>query len=371
MSLSPSRTIVTNFSSTSAGNGNVQDNYDEGVWVLNSCSGSSWLGCALSNGVVTVYDQELLQPMQSYVAPHGDNQITDLASDSFNALVTSSKNGSVCLYDVRQVAPALTFKLPKNEEALSVALGYGGALAAVGSSKAQIHFHDMRAGGTLLGSYVDAHTDDVTQVRFQPSTTTPGETTSLLISASEDGLACIFDTSKPSEEAALLGVLNVQSPLRKVGFFGPAFEGVYCLTGSETLSVWHHDTAQRICDFGLSLRSDLSELANAQVDYLVDCFWNTSKEQLLLLAGSHAGDGAVFQVEAGKITPLHKLQQGHRGDIRSWSHIQNGSLFATVGEDARLCEWNETGNLSHTTKPPKGAPARRQKNKTKGSINPY
>ena len=371
LSLSPSRTIVTNFSSTSTSSGGVQDSYEEGGWVLSSCSGSSWLGCALTNGVVQVYDQERLQPIQSYNAPHGDHQITDLSSDAFNALASSSNNGSVCIYDVRQVAPALTFNLPKNEQALSVALGYRGVLAAVGSSKAQIHFHDMRTGGTLLGSYVDAHTDDVTRVRFQPSTN-PGETTSFLISASEDGLACIFDTSKPSEEAALQGVLNVQSPLREAGFFGPNFEGVYCLTGSESLSVWHHDTAQRICDFGLNLRSDLTDLAHAQVDYLVDCYWNTSKEQLLLLAGSHDGDGTVFQVEAGKITPLCKLQGGHRGDIRSWSHTQNDTVFATVGEDARLCEWNQLGGgPPTTTRPSKGAPARRQKGKSKGINNPY
>ncbi|KAI2488922.1 hypothetical protein MHU86_25976 [Fragilaria crotonensis] len=151
LSLSPASTVVTNFSATSTSNGGVQDSYDEGVWVLSCCSGSSWLGCALSNGVVHVYDQERFQPIQSYTAPHGDSQITDLSSDSFNALASSSKNGSVCIYDVRQVAPALTFNLPKNEQALSVALGYGGALAAVGSSKAQIHFHDLRAGGHCWG----------------------------------------------------------------------------------------------------------------------------------------------------------------------------------------------------------------------------
>jgi WD repeat-containing protein 89 len=367
--ISPSRTVVTNFSSSSTGNGIIQDNYDEGVWVLDSCSGSAWFGCTLSNGNIHVYDHERLQSVQSYISPHGNNQITDLSSDSFNGLITSSKNGSVCLFDVRQATPALKFDVPRNEQALSVDLGYGGALAAIGSSKAHIHFFDLRDGGKLLGSYVDAHTDEVTRVRFQA--TNSGETTSLLISGSEDGLSCIFDTSQPSEEAALQGVLNVQAPLRRVGFFGPSSEGVYCLTGSETLSVWHHDTAQRICDFGPALRTDLSELATVQVDYLVDCFWDASKQHLSLLTGSHAGDGTVFQVDAGKISPRYKLQNGHRGDIRSWSHIQSGDVFVTVGEDARLCEWNRTGFSTTSTNQPKGAPQRRQKKQAKGYSNPY
>lgn len=372
-SLSPSRTVVTNFSTkaTASSNGTIQDDYDEGVWVLDSCSGSAWYACTLSNGNVHIYDHERLQPVHTYISPHGNNVITDLSSDSCNGLITSSKSGSVCLFDVRQAAPVLKFDVPRNEQALSVDLGYGCILAAVGSSKAHIHFFDVRDGGKLLGSYVDAHTDEVTRVRFQPSPITSGQTTSFLISGSEDGLACIFDTSQPSEEAALQGVLNVQAPLRRVGFFGPSSEGVYCLTGSETLSVWHHDTAQRICDFGPALRTDLSELAAVQVDYLVDCFWNASQQHLSLLAGSHAGDGAVFHVEAGKISPRYKLQNGHRGDIRSWSHIESNDVFVTVGEDARMCEWNPTGLRTASTKQAKGAPERRQKKQAKGYSNPY
>jgi hypothetical protein len=74
-------------------------------------------------------------------------------------------------------------------------------------------------------------------------------TTSLIVTASEDGLACIFDTSQPLEETALQSVMNIGSPLRDVGFFGPSMQGLFCLTGSETMSVWHHDSAQKICDF--------------------------------------------------------------------------------------------------------------------------
>lgn len=374
VALSPSRTTVTNFAANSAGTDSVTS-YEEGVWVLQVCNGNSWLGCALSNGSIQVYDQERLQAIQSYPATKEQpRQITDVTTDCFNALMTSSRDGTVTLFDVRQPSPALQFQLhaQKGEEALSVALGYQGALAAVGSSKGQIHFFDIKSGGKLLGSYQDAHTDEVTRVRFQPSPTDETATTSLLVSGSEDGLACIFDTSQASEETALQGVLNVQTSLREVGFFGPAYEGVYCLTGSETLSVWHHDTAQRICDFGLQLRENLAELATMPVDYLVDCHWSAQQQQLTLLTGSHAGDGTLFQVDAGAIAPLHKLQNGHRGDIRSWCRTSSDT-FCTVGEDARLCEWNRLGSAASAgdSTPKKGAPARRQKGKKKSNTNPY
>jgi WD40 repeat protein len=226
-----------------------------------------------------------------------------------------------------------------------------------------------------LGSYVDSHTEDVTQVRFQPGETA-GETTSLLVSASEDGLACIFDTNQPSEEAALQGVLNVQTPLRQVGFFGPSYEGVYCLTGSETLSVWHHDTAQRICDFGATLREELTSVIGTPVQYLVDCYWNPSKNNLCLLTGSHTGEGSVFQVDAGRIFPLFNLNNGHKGDIRSWCHIA-ANRFVTVGEDARLCEWCQLGPgavSNQVVVSRSGAPVRKEKASkatSRAVSNPY
>jgi hypothetical protein len=126
----------------------------------------------------------------------------------------------------------------------------------------------------LLGSYVDAHTEEVTKVRFQycpstppsisnstPSTTTLNMTTSsILLTAGEDGLVCIHDTTQPSEHLALKSVLNIGTPLRDVGFFGNItnMEGIYCLTGSETFSLWHYESAQRIHEFG-DVRQHLSQ----------------------------------------------------------------------------------------------------------------
>lgn len=359
-SVSPSRTIVTNFA-------DGKSNYEEGVWVLDVCAGSDWVGCGLTNGTIQVYRQgEVVQSYNTSSTSKEKSVITDMTTDGCHALMSCSKNGSMRLFDVRQPSPALEFSMSstnnKNEEALSVDLGYGGVLAAVGSSKNPIHFFDIRGGGKLLGSYVDAHTEEVTRVRFQPGGS------GMLVSASEDGLACVFDTSQASEEAALQGVLNTDTPLRDVGFFGPSYEGVYCLTGSETLSVWHHESAQRICDFGgIQLREQLAKVSGMTVDYLVGCQWHN--DTLSLLTGSHAGAGTVFTVEAGTISPLQALQNGHKGDIRSWCRV--GNEFCTVGEDARLCEWNPSSATAATTTPKSGAKARRPKSKKKTNSNPY
>ena len=191
-------------------------------------------------------------------------------------------------------------------------------------------------------------------------------------------MACVFDTNQPSEEAALKSVLNIGTPLREIGFFGPSTEGIYCLTGSETMSIWHHDSAQRICEFGMDLRGRLSQLvgggsSSSTMDYLVDCHWDTTQQRLSLLAGNSTGEAAVFQVNAGTISHLHTLQGGHHGVIRSWSCSSNG-VFITGGEDARLCEWNPSqpnniaSRMGPSSSPNKGSsvvggPIRRTKKK--------
>jgi len=184
----------------------------------------------------------------------------------------------------------------------------------------------------------------VTQVRFQPSINSDGSlngtTTQLLVSGAEDGLVCIHDTKQPTEDTALQTVLNIQAPLRNVGFFGPSGEGIFCLTGNESMSVWHHDSAQKICDFG-DARKNLSDSANFPIQYLVGCHWDGS--QLSLMAGNCDGNGAIFRVDAGTISLTHTMIGGHRGCIRSFtgspSSFSKVDSLITGGEDARLCEW--------------------------------
>eukprot|EP00978_Attheya_sp_CCMP212_P013213 scaffold33177_cov54-Attheya_sp.AAC.3 len=433
--LTPKRTVVTAFSSTTpsaAAARGVDDVYEEGSWVLCVASSAASLqqkgvvSCALSDGVIRTYDETTLQEIHSIPGQfHQRGTISDLCHTTSGGdhggasplVVSSCTDGIVRIFDLRSSATssaAIQFQLPKKgEQALSVSFGYDGTLAAVGGGKGHIHFFDVR-GSSLLGSYVDAHTEEVTKVRFQPTTTGTSTTTSLLVSASEDGLACIHDTSQPTEELALRSVMNIQSPLRDVGFFGPSLEGLYCLTGSETMSVWHHDSAQRICNyFGTDLRTHLSTAmasspsstssrntattTSNNIDYLVGCSWDSARQELSLLAGNSNGQAAMFKVDAGTMTFTHTLSGGHRGCVRSFTRTScssNGTqsnIILTGGEDARLCEWNLdhvpppqpaaqgsvstesllTGKIEQTkqTQPSRGGPLRRERKKP--TASPY
>ncbi|CAI5523240.1 unnamed protein product, partial [Closterium sp. Naga37s-1] len=138
----------------------------------------------------------------------------------------------------------------------------------------QIFLWDMRSS-RLLGRLEDAHTEDVTQVRFHPLHRTA------LLSAALDGLICRFDLSPPHEASLsasavttssaaaatseryadadpLQSVISPGTSISRIGFFGPSASALWCLTSVETLSLWDVWTGDTISSFD-DIRSTLSE----------------------------------------------------------------------------------------------------------------
>jgi len=374
--LSTSRTVVTSFNPKRSredhklAGSHDGEYFDDGDWVLCVATNEAQhrVACALSNGEVQVYDKNTLHHLHTY--QRSDSLITEMTFETFdpNLLAATASDGSLTLYDIRQATnPAIEMKnmLRPDEETLSISMGFDGKIAAVGSSKGKIHFFDIRDKRCILGTYSQTHTNEVTRVRFQTvsgSSSVNRNTTPILVSGSEDGLACVFDTSQPTEENAVTNILNIGSPVREVGFFGPRSEAIYCLTGSESMRLYHMDDATCRKDYGPQFREYLSHQLQqhesnnivqcppsaikgrtvCSMDYLVDCHWDFHRQELSLLAGSSKGDGAVFRVGEQAVSPVSHLRGGHRGVIRAWSSNSNRSSFFTVGEDARMCEWNDS-----------------------------
>jgi WD40 repeat protein len=257
-------------------------------------------------------------------------------------------------------APVAHVSLPYGQAALSIAIGFDGYIAAVGSNKARINFFDLRST-RLLGAYVDSHTNMIPTLSFRP------ESASTLVSGSEDGLLCVFDTKQPTEDSALQTVLNVGAPVRKIGFCGDT--NLYCLTGSETASLWNYESAMCIQDFGVDLRHQLAlhvPSLQGSIDYLVDAHWDNARQELVLMAGNSQGGAALYRLDHQHQQQLHHnatlnqksslqwelcniLEGGHRGVVRDVCHLSQ-SVLLTAGEDARICEWNRGTPQAHAAK---------------------
>jgi len=146
-------------------------------------------------------------------------------------------------------------------------------LAGAGSSS--VHVWDLAAPGVVT-SYLDSHTEDVTQVRFHATHA------DLLYSASVDGLVCQFDTSVADEDDALLTVLPIEDSVRNIGFIGGSH--LYAITHTELVSVFNLETEQRVVD-----RCNVRQAYAAngiEVDFVVDCQADAEAGRLLVLTGT-------------------------------------------------------------------------------------
>jgi len=252
-----------------------------------------YVASALSDKSIVLYDIQtnciVDRISNAHTGPISEVQFySPSSSSSTMSLISAGHDGHVKTWDFRcrnsmsssggggdngaTTAATGTFELgQRNEKALCVSVGYDGSLAAVGTDQARISFFDLRrqtssssSTAALLGNYIDAHTDDVTCVKFQtiPSasssgingsnttTATTATTATVLATASEDGLINIYNPSASTEETALLSVINVNCPIRNITFFGPNYQGLAVLTGNESMICYHWDSGQLICNVG-------------------------------------------------------------------------------------------------------------------------
>ncbi|ETV96583.1 hypothetical protein H310_10284 [Aphanomyces invadans] len=260
-------------------------------------------------------------------------------SDTINELVVSetqpwsvisgSNDGTIKVWDLRQAQPSAVQTIRVGEEVWSCSVGCGDTLVVAAAADSAV-FYDLR---TLrkLGQYGESHMDNVTRVQFHPLRR------SEVITASDDGIVCLFDCTIANEDDATISTINVESSVSRFCMFGPDSHNIACLTGSETLDVWNLTTAERLAHFS-TIRDQCSAAPMLHTDFLVDCKYDPTTDQLHLATGNHQGQLNLFQLnpQAGI---LHEatLSGGHKAAIRclDW----HDDMLLTGGEDARVCQW--------------------------------
>ncbi|XP_061365545.1 WD repeat-containing protein GTS1 [Gastrolobium bilobum] len=276
------------------------------------------------------------------------NQILFSGPSNPHVLCSCSSDGTIRAWDTRTFQQVSFINAGSSQEIFSFSLGGpNGNLIAAGC-KSQILFWDWR-NKKQIACLQDSHVDDVTQVHFVPGK--EGK----LISASEDGLICTFDTTGDiNDDDHLESVINVGTSIAKVGTFGESYQKLWCLTHIETLGIWDWKDARNEANL-----SDARTLASEgwtldHVDYFIDCHYGREAEKLWVIGGTNAGALGYFPVnynEAATIGAAEAiLEGGHTSVIRSilpMSRIHNGTsnspspgIFGwTGGEDGRLCCW--------------------------------
>eukprot|EP01041_Mallomonas_annulata_P001640 gene1641-3179_t len=316
------------------------DGLDSYVFDIDTSLEESSLFLSLSNNTVSQHDASTLNSIRNGKCHNDRINCIECSRNNKSILYTSSSDHSACIWDWR--TPGLeVMKLNLPDEVFSISCGVDDVLLAA-SCGSSVHFFDIRGGAHApLGEYADSHNDAVTVVKFCPNNL------SLLVSGGEDGLLCLYDTSVSAEDSAVMSIFNTESPVRRIGFFGPTGEGILCLSSIETATAWHYPSAQRIGDYP-------AVRAEVQADYLVDCWYDSAADSVQLLTGDFSGNSKICTVQPHGITVVASITGGHRELIRCAKPLHSahgGGTFRLVtgGEDARICLWSTTSTGSVTT----------------------
>ena len=292
----------------------------------------SGLALALSTRKLQLRSLETLALQHEFHAHNSTiHEIWTSPSSPFQ-LATCSSDECVKLWDTRTALPALV--VPVGHEVWSLSINHDETLLATGTDDLAL-FYDMRTGAKL-GEYGESHVDAVTKVRFHP--TQPA----FVVTASEDGVVCCFDCRISDESEALESILNVESAVTTLGFFGELKENIYCLTGTETLDLWNMWTATRLHHYD-TIRDDCNS-NDLATDYLIDCVYDDQSRDLFLLVGNHNGDVNAVKIgtdtaTAGKLQHVAALKGGHKACVRCIYYDPESTAMFTGGEDTRLCKW--------------------------------
>lgn len=322
---------VVSFAASPATNesNDIEDPPNEYLFDLDVSCDARTISTSVSNNVISSYDVETLT-LQSSVYHEGRINSFECSKLNPSYMFSASSDKTCCVWDKR-ITPKPAMKLVIANRALSISAGVDDMLLAVASEQS-ILFYDIRKGcQNSLGEYSDCHTDDVSMVKFSPTRR------SILVSAGEDGLICIFDTSVATSDSAVTSILNTECPVRKFGFFGASNEGIICLSTVETASAWHFPSAQRVGSYP-NIRTDVS------ADYLVDSWFDEVSDTVYILTGNFNGDGRICTVNPSGVTVMEDITGGHRDMLRCCSYNSpqraiGPDILFTGGEDGRLCTW--------------------------------
>ncbi|KAF9927543.1 WD repeat-containing protein 89 [Linnemannia zychae] len=306
------------------------------IYIFDIAANSNSLIVSASNHEIKLYNPSTLA-IKNILKFHTDT-ITQIKAHGDNILMSSSKDGSVAVWDLRtDNGPAQIFTTQAKNPLLSFDLNTTEHVMAAGSElieyDANIHFFDARNPSAVVKTYSESHSDDITNIKFHP--TNPAR----LMTGSVDGLICQFDLTDMDEEEGLMVVSNTGSSINRIGYFGPNAEYIYCLSHMETLSLWNSEDADAIHHFG-DIRGVSNPAMGLALDYGIDCQYEPESGRLFLLAGSNEGNINILHVKADSLQLCQVLGRGHSEIVRSTFWDQKRGILYSGGEDAKLGLWN-------------------------------
>lgn len=281
--------------------------------------------CSSYSGSIQVLDSNSLK--LHFILP--SKQILSQAKFHTNgdSVWACYKEGNIKLWDLRTCQPGLDLVLPFPAASFDFCNNMLVVGADLVQEDASVFFYDLRSLSAPVHVFDEVHSDDVTQIRIHPIYS------HVMISGSTDGLVNLYDLSKTTEgqDECLYQVIKTDS-VNKLDFFGPEMEYISCTSHMETFSIFRFEQGELVKAYG--------DCRNSDVDYLVDTYYNSSSEQLILVGGTRSGNVRLLNVQLDCLNPVSSLTCGHTDIITSCRYDGMTRKLFTGGEEGNLTYWS-------------------------------
>ncbi|QDS71963.1 hypothetical protein FKW77_001151 [Venturia effusa] len=283
LGITQANSYIYSFATTSA-------QADSRTDIYTPLSSSDRVGAICSDDSLRMFDPSTLQILPDGIISNVNNGVASIKRFGANnqpcsIFMTAGRDGRVCGWDLRSKKRAFEMRAPKDKplSALDGNFNLNVVVAGmehddVGLGDVSILGWDVRKPNEVQMNYSESHTDTVTELRFIPHP----KSSSMLLSASTDGLVNIFDTSKPEEEDALYQVINHHSALHHAGLMDG---DIYALGTDEKMSIYTFpDPDSEATQASPFVLGDIRETLGCE--YVVNILHTGSKS--VIAAGKHS-----------------------------------------------------------------------------------
>lgn len=303
------------------------------------------LAVNLSNEWIEVLDSKTLKSVTQVKAIDNLNPVMKFSPQNNNHLFVCTSD-AVKVYDLRhnclkcvkhfRIALGSDLNINESEPNQFLCFDFNsdftylcvGTEATDRDKTSYLYFWDIRRPAMVLGTYCDSHTNDITDVCFDPNNR------HVFASGSCDELINVFDLNQTDEDEALIATLNVESAVERLHWSSSEDNQLVCITQDECVQLWDiEEVVPTIALSGLS--------SSHSFDYIIDYLPNVN--QVFVGDKNHTIKSFDLKAQTSDdpiVFSQTNLPKGHNKMVRTVVADSDNSIIYSGGEDGVVCVWN-------------------------------